>query len=248
MNTKTSNKLLLGLFAVILITATVFIGYAKHYSNKSFIAASGDIVTEQRPVESFSRIVVKGNIKVILTTRSQAALELKGDKNLLKNIQTTVKDGELLIQLPFKTESDQIIEAKVSTVSIEALDFSTGSSIVSTDSIVSKKLNLSFTTGASGKLNIESGETQLDCSTGAETELKGSTGTFQLAASTGSIVKAGNFSAHNGSIEGNTGSEISTNISDEIEVSMSTGATAKNKGNPREKRMDLSTGGTFSKK
>jgi len=245
---KTSNKLLLGLFAVILITATALIGYAKRYSNSSFIAASGDVVTEKRPVASFDRITVKGNIKVTLTTNSQAALELKGDKNLLKNLQTTVKEGELLIQLPFKTESDQTIEATVSAASIEALDFSTGSSLVCTDSIVSRKLNLSFTTGASGKMKIVCEETHLDCSTGAETELKGSAGYFRLSASTGSIVKAENFSVHNGSIEANTGAEISTSISDEIEVAMSTGATAKNKGNPQEKKMNLSTGGTFSKR
>jgi hypothetical protein len=244
---KTSNKLLLGFLAVILITTTALIGTVKYYSHTMNIVQSGEIVTESRPVTAFTKLKAEKGIHVFLTANASPALELKGDKNLLKNIETTVEDGELYIKIPFNTDSHPVLEAYVSMDSVEALDFSTGSSLDCNGVIKSGKLQLTFSTGATCKIEIASAETSLHCSTGAVIELNGSTESFQLHSSTGAVVNASDFVAHNGIIEGNTGSVMNINVTGEIDAILSTAAIVKCMGNPVNKSINITTGAVFNK-
>ncbi len=245
---KTSNKLLLLLLILILSAIGILIGIARNYTRNSFIPPSGEIIIDKRPVEAFSRLHVQGKIKVILTTNSAETLELKGDKNFLKSIRTTFRDGDLYIKAVFKTNSDQVTTVLLNTASIETLDFSAGSSLECSDTIVSKKLNMIFNGGSQVKMKIKCEEALLSCSSGVIIELKGSADYFRIYSSHGSLIDASNLIARKGSLEGTNGSVMSVNITQEIEGTISNGAVVNNLGNPLINNVEVKTGATFNKK
>jgi hypothetical protein len=246
---KTSNKLLLGMFSVIILSLTTFICIGRYYYlNIVDVKQSGVIAEETRTQQNFSNIKVEGNIAVILIDDAQSSVLLKGDKNYLKNIETSVKDGELLVKIPFDVKPGQQIEAIISTAKFETISCSNGVVIKSQKVIASKKLILQFDTGVSGSIEINAEETTLNCSTGADIELKGNTNTIDINATTGVALNASKLMAHKAIIAASMGSVLNTAISDEISGSMSTGVILSNTGNAVTNNLQLDTGASFSRK
>ncbi len=64
---------------------------------KETVGGSGNVVTEQREVEEFSTIKLKGSGKVVLSQGEQSSIEIRTDDNIMPLIQTTVSGEKLTI-------------------------------------------------------------------------------------------------------------------------------------------------------
>ena len=60
---------------------------------------NGDIITQERNIEGFDQLVVKGPFKVELTSQLNGEITLNIDANLMDQIVTEVKDNVLIIRL-----------------------------------------------------------------------------------------------------------------------------------------------------
>ena len=65
---------------------------------KETVGGSGKVVTEQREVDEFSSLALKGPGKVFLSQGEQCSIEIRTDDNILPLIQTTVNGQELTIE------------------------------------------------------------------------------------------------------------------------------------------------------
>jgi len=62
------------------------------------VEGSGTIITEQRSVAGFSRVILEGEGRVILDITGSASLEVAADDNLIDYIETEVRGDRLIIE------------------------------------------------------------------------------------------------------------------------------------------------------
>lgn len=63
----------------------------------NYISGNGDIVSEQREVDFFDKIDVSGNFDVDVLIAEKIKIDIEAEENLLKHIQTKVRDNTLYI-------------------------------------------------------------------------------------------------------------------------------------------------------
>jgi hypothetical protein len=68
--------------------------------------ASGHVVTERRPVKAFDRVHVSGMGTLVIVQGQQESLTVEAQDDILPQIETTVRHGELLISLGGKWPRD----------------------------------------------------------------------------------------------------------------------------------------------
>ncbi len=94
---KTSNKILLSLFGLLLFTTVAGAMILRSgLMNVNAVQGSGNVSAEERSVEAFDELKLRGQYKVYLTQGNES-LRIETDDNLLDLIETYVDDGELHI-------------------------------------------------------------------------------------------------------------------------------------------------------
>ena len=134
---KTSNKLLLILFIVILIAAslTIAVIFNLHKASGKPIKGNGIEKTANRNVSGYTLLDIAGPFQVIVSLGEKDALRICGDSNILSYIKTKVENGTLYIfsgqsivpQLPVRIEIEtnnvyNLILWSTKAVSIKNID------------------------------------------------------------------------------------------------------------------------------
>jgi hypothetical protein len=89
-------------------------------ANHSF-TGNGNWVTQSRSVAKFDRINISGHFRLVYQDQQPHALQVSADSNLLPYVQTTVKNGELLISTKpgAQLRSSKTITLHLSSESLE---------------------------------------------------------------------------------------------------------------------------------
>ncbi len=245
---KTSNKLLLGFLILIIATVAVLLGVARYYVGAGRIDSSGQKISENRTVGSFTGVDVKGNIKVILTQSESPNVKITADKNFLSEITTEVKENVLHISVSNNISRREKIEAHISTNTISSLSVAAGARLESADAIQGNELILECSSGASTVLTLNYRKIEGESSSGAEIKLKGTAGSVVLDASSGAMIDAENLVAQVGDLSGSSGALIKVNIASELSADITSGASIRYAGSPNIKNLNTGSGGTLQKK
>src|SRR3990172_4908547 len=68
-------------------------------SCQSLLKGTGDLTTETYNYTGFSRVVIDGPFTVTLSQGDDYGVEITADKNVFQNLETSVKDGVLILKL-----------------------------------------------------------------------------------------------------------------------------------------------------
>ena len=95
------------------------------------IYGSGNIISENRPVQSFNSINVDGTADVRLIPSDKNELKIEADDNIIDKVVTEVKNGKLYIYLERGSYTNVTIKAYVSIVNLEELECKGSASFIS---------------------------------------------------------------------------------------------------------------------
>lgn len=116
--------------------------------NKDAIRPSDVIITEEREVSNFSGIDMRTFGKVILSQGESESLSIKGSDNIVAVIQTSVRDGILVIQTDENVNITGVQKDNVLTFIIVVKDLSSltisGAADVEMDSLSTSKLEVTM--------------------------------------------------------------------------------------------------------
>ncbi len=116
-------------------------------SNNESIASekkkgSGNIISQERKVEKFSAITVKGIAHVHLTQGTPQKVEVKADDNIIDDVTTKVNNEELIIDLNDDDKYDDIdVDVYVTVSTVEKLSISGVGKITTENSLKTKELD-----------------------------------------------------------------------------------------------------------
>jgi hypothetical protein len=161
-------------------------------STPAGVVGSGEVNTEARDLEPFTRISVGAGIKVIVGAAAEQQVTVAAQNNILPAIRTEVVDGQLIVTIP--APGVTATEPMSLTVRLPALE------------------SVALSGGSVGFVEHTGGSLYLDVSGGAEITAIGTTPDLRLVTSTGSHAKLGQLSAQYAEISVKDGSSAELNV------------------------------------
>jgi hypothetical protein len=206
-----------------------------------------NVVTQDRNISSdFDAIHASYGIDVKLTMGSAVSLRLEADENLHDIIITEVEDGVLRIY-----SEKNIYSAKKRTVYVTAnevneIKATSGSSVISENTIKAEDFKVKTTSGANVKLIVDTQSTSCSATSGSNIRLTGKTQKLTASSTSGANVKAKDLESKVCEARATSGSVMSVFASQELDASATSGANIRCSGNPEVVRKNSSSGGSIS--
>lgn len=246
---KTSNKILLGAFILILISATVMMIIVKaNLTGESLNVVTGNkhVITQTRDVQNFQNIEAKGGIKLKLTQGTKTAVTVEADDNLADLISTEVRNNELYISLDKNIRHYEALNVYVTFDTLYNLTLQAGVQATNTDTLKFADLDLDVSSGAGTEMNLSAEELSLNVSSGSRVTLTGKTNKFRVDNSSGAIVNASRLEAAYCRASSSSGAYTRIWVTKECSIDASSGGRIKYAGSPQIKDMNISSGGSVS--
>jgi hypothetical protein len=245
---KTSNKLLLGLLAVILLATTIVMIVTRVQIGKSMTSTHRNPVgqmSEQRQVGQFNQIEIEGKIKVSYTPGTSPKITVSDDSSMVKLVVSEVKEGKLYLYTREEFDRDEPILVNVVTDSINDLKLSKGGVFETMQPMKVAKLNAEASQGAVFAIEGDFNSLIFDINSGCVVNLKGKSRSLEVNSSAGCVFNAGDMPVDIGSFSASAGAIMNVNVTGEVSVNANAGSIIKCSGNPKTKNINVNSGAQF---
>ncbi len=210
------------------------------------VRGNGVVVTEQRDTnESFNSIEVSTGIDLFLTQSPTPSISVQADENIQELIITEVENETLKIYMDKSTHHVASKKVLVNFITIETIKASSGSDVISTNTLNVPSLDLSTSSGSEMELTVATKQINSSSSSGSELTLKGTSESFTGSSSSGSQLNASKLIANYCETTASSGSNLSVNCSEELNAKASSGAHIKNNFSAVKNNIKSSSGGSI---
>lgn len=253
---KTSNKLLLAAFGLILAGTIViifkvksFVGETISIGNNEKIELSGEIEEKAYDITSFNRLKVEGAISLELSKGETNTLSVRADTAILKYVQVEQMDNKLTIKLVNIHNKRARAKVKLTTsdMNLEKLTANAGSKLEVKDTLRAENIDIEVNAGGHGRFPVFSKEVECDANAGAFATIIGKTEKFRGNATAGAHIKAKELGARYAKVNAVAGAQITISVSDELDADCTAGGVVKYNGNPKIKNVNTNAGGRVVK-
>ena len=197
------------------------------------VKGNGNVTIENRTLnQPFNAIQTNQGLDVYITQGNEESILIEADENLHELIRTEVTDNELRIYLDKNIGYASSKKVIVTFKDVSKITSTSGSDLVSTNTIETDHLELNSSSGSDMKLDINTSSLNCNASSGSDLKLSGKTDTFTAKATSGSDIKAANLMAQSSHVSVNSGADITVNTSKELIANANSGGDIKYYGNP----------------
>ncbi len=225
-------KVLTGLFNILVIMGSL--SFSPSCSSIRQISGNGNVGSETRRVDPFTRVDCSGNFHIFLTQENVPDLRIEADKNLLPYIISDIKDGGLVIK-----EKDNVnltptrpINVYLSIKNMDALGVSHACRLQSQNTLRTDALELSASGAAGMNVQLKTESLKVHLSGRAKMNIKG-TATFARYHISGSAdVMANDLATDSAEAHISGSGELHMNVQERLEASISGSGKIAYKGDP----------------
>jgi len=247
---KTSNKILLSFFGLILLTKTIILfGIGKNINGDDALANDEKVgnAEQQRNLPPFNKIDIENKFRVHYTQDTFQNVVVKADSNLVNLAITVVRDGQLFIHSTKRLRSRQYIDVYVTNDSLNEVKSNAGGLFKTLNKMKVFHFNGIGEAGAIFQMDGNYTNLSLNFTAGCVSDLSGNCQNIDIESNTGCVINASNLIVNKGRVSASTGAVSNLNITGELSLALSTGAVVKCQGNPQIKSISISTGAQFIK-
>jgi len=215
------------------------------------IKGSGNVVTIERNTDDYKGISVSGFYEVELVDGQEGKLTLRGEDNILDNIETEVRSGTLHIKsknnkhlVPSRGESVFI------TIPVERIDkirLSGSGKFEGNKILTTNDLDIQISGARSIDLSVDAAQVSIMTSGSSNIKLKGSAKFFNVRSSGSSNVKAYDLEVDEAIFELSGSSDVQTTVSESLTSRVSGSGNIRYRGNPEKLVSKISGSGSVSK-
>lgn len=213
------------------------------------ITGNGKVVTEERTLDSFTKIKVTEGIECELIQSNSQKVVIEADENLIKGIKTKVENGTLIISSDYdnyiNVDSKKV---KVQIPNIESLESSSGATLTTKSAIKGSSLVVKSSSGSEMSVNAEYDTITTSSSSGSELTLSGKALNLSTDSSSGSSISAESLLVNNVTSKSSSGSSSEVHPLVSLTAKASSGSSIEYTGNPKTINKDESSGGSVSGK
>ncbi|MDI6740903.1 MAG: head GIN domain-containing protein, partial [Candidatus Edwardsbacteria bacterium] len=214
-------------------------------------ALAGIIITENRPVASFSAIDIRGGFTVYLNQGETESLKLEGDKDALANIVTEVGSGRLVVKRKkgirlFSWHKDDIT-VHLTFKELKKIDLSGSNKLAGQKPLVFKDLGIDISGSGEVLLDLEAAKLELSISGSGDITLKGKATSFESSISGSGDIHCFDLKANKVSISISGSGDAELNTIQELDISISGSGDVKYRGSPATVNQSVSGSGDIRK-
>ena len=210
------------------------------------VRGNGNVKTETRNIEGFSKIDVSGAVDVFVKQGDKEELTIKADENLMEYIETSVSGGELRIRPKKNISNYKKLDVYVVMRELEGVEASGACDVIGEGKFTSKYCELDASGASDIELEIECEGLDIDVSGASDVKLSGYSEVTDIEASGSSDVKAIKLVTKRCQISSSGASGVEIEVEKKLEVDASGASNVRYKGNPKE--VNRSTSGASSVK
>lgn len=202
---------------------------------QSTIKDNGNIVSQERTIPKYSKILLKGSISVMLTNGDVGKLTIKASDNIQDYIITKVINNELQIHLKPNYNYSLTKEVKVYVpidASVSGINLKGSGSITSEKELTAQNLQCELEGSGNLSLSTQSQLTNVVLKGSGIIEIAGNTNKLNIALSGSGNINAFSLSAKNANISLSGSGIIETTATEELNTSLLGSGNLYVKGNP----------------
>ncbi len=210
----------------------------------SFLTIATSIFADTKTLSPFDEIILSGNVSALLVAGEEESIEVKNDADRLdfyvEGKSLKVKATDLV-----KYNKTPTIKVIITYKKLRVLKARAGSSAYTEQPISGDKLDLRFSTGASGELEVAQSSLDINVSEGGNLKLRGETDWQEIKVATGGMLSAYKLEALNTVVKANTGGSAKVTTTKSINARANTGGSINYKGDPRKVQRKDGLSGTI---
>lgn len=220
--------------SLVVVAFTTFVFTQLLASDKrGCLKGNGQVSTADREVKGFNKVEVKGVFEVIIVKSNQHHIKIEADENLISNISTEVKDGELIIKNEQSICGAKELKLTISTPDLNAIECSGASNVRVNDMFASEKFEIKSSGASEIRANISTKLLISKYSGASNIILKGNADTHAIESTGASSLKAIDLSVSQCAIDSRGASDLKINVSKELSVTSSGASEIKYLGDPK---------------
>lgn len=237
-------------------------------SSASTGSSSSAVTEEQRKVGKFSGIKVSSGIKLSFTQGNNQSVKVITDANKMEYVKTEVQ-GDILnvyVDTPKgKNLNFKMIQVKITAPELSKIAVNSGANFTTENTVNSNffqiaatsgshinadlntkgKVELSTTSGSNAKLNMNAKTLEMSATSGSNANLAGAIDETSFQISSAASVNAQDLVSKNSTVSASSAADLKVNVSGNLTVSGTSGATVRYKDNSTVHRnAALSSGAT----
>lgn len=196
-------------------------------------------------VGDFNSIAVFDRISVELIKSNESKIEIKGDR--ADEVELVNKNGNLKVRMKLKKLLDgEEITAKVYYKSLESIDASEGSYVISDDVFKQSSIKANAKEGSEIRVNIDVEKATLRAVTGGILQIKGSASNQDASVGTGGILRAEGLETSQTTVTITTGGEADVRATELVDAKVRAGGTITVFGSPKQINKKTTLGGSIN--
>ena len=242
---KTSNRLLVILFLIILVGIAAIMIHLRSAINKNegpWLSGSRVVIEQKRQLPAFDQIRIKDQIKVSFRQDSVYSIWVKADSNIVDHLVTKVEGHELQIYMDEMVRRARKREVEISAPKLSRLKALEGSVFRTENNLQAENFEAHVLAGSQLHLNINCNELLTNFTAGSQGNFEGQANFFKTTANAGSIINAHEMEAQKCEINANAGCIVKVHVSKSLDVNASSGSMINYRGEPRIENLNLSSG------
>jgi len=193
----------------------------------------------------FSSVNVFDRISVELIKSTANKIEIKG--NRASEVEIVNKNGNLKIRMSLKKLLDgEEVTAKVYYKSLESIDASEGSYIISDDVFKQASIKVNAKEGSEIRLNLDVQKAELRAVTGGILQIKGTATNQDASVGTGGILRSNDLQTSQTTVKITTGGEADVRATELVDAKVRAGGTITVFGSPKQINKKVTLGGSIN--
>lgn len=204
------------------------------------IRGNGKVQSEDRPVESFSRIDVSAGLKVDWVPAERFLVQVEADENLLEVIETVVEGNKLYIRTKANIQRAKKQKVTVYAPHLKEIEISGAVDLEAKGIVEEEYLKIEASGASQIELELIAQELDLELSGASRLEFRGEVSSLKLHSSGASVADLEDLRASRASVDLSGASVADLWVKDELRISASGASVLNYKGNARVTRQELS--------
>lgn len=234
-----SQKSFMPTMVIVLIVMAQFISSCS-FADPLSIRGSGNKVSEKREVNNFTGLDVSGGFEVVLTQGTQHSLTIEGDDNLMSEIITEVRGGELNIYTKGSVSPSVKMVAHVTFVNLEDIDISGAVKVTATNNLKFNRLSIEGSGASKVEFFAEISTLEADFSGASTVTMSGKANNLTVGCSGASKLYMAELQSEAASLELSGASYAEVWVTEKLSIEASGASDVRYKGEPKDINSDTS--------
>ncbi len=191
-------------------------------------------VKQDRSVSDFTSIDLSGAFKVYIRTGNTCALTVVADKDVINDVEHSVSDGELEVELDQEwwSSKDADIELYITVKEISEIDISGACVIKSKNTLKGDNVIIDASGACKIYMDVNCSTLDLDLSGASKLTLGGTCKKFNIDASGASTIYAADLQAEIVNLEASGACKAEVHATEYLDIDASGASKVRYKGNP----------------